>query len=254
MEIDDDIGALENSETFTSKSEEVSSFHQPERSLFNQELENQQIEESDEDEDEDSDMDEDDTPSFEPLRRSRSSKQQYRRLRVPSNRLTPLRQNWEAILAPLVSHMKLQVRYNPKNRSVEMRTSNETEDGGALQKGCDYVSAFLLGFEVQDAVALLRLDDLYIESFQVQDVKNLHGDHLSRAIGRIAGQDGKTKFAIENATRTRIVLANQNVHILGSYQNIRLARNAICSLILGSPPGKIYNQMRNIARRMKEHY
>jgi RNA-binding protein PNO1 len=147
-----------------------------------------------------------------------------------------------------------QVRFNTKTRSVEMKTSQHTKDTGALQKGADFVSAFMLGFEVQDAVALLRLDDLYVESFQVTDVKMLHGDHLSRAIGRLAGQDGKTRFAIENATRTRIVIANDRIHLLGSFANLRVARNAICDLILGAPPGKVYNNMRTVAKRMSERY
>lgn len=179
---------------------------------------------------------------------------EYRKIRCPPNRLTPLRSQWENIISPVVEYLKLQIRFNPKNRCVEMKTSELTEDPGAIQKGQDFLEAFMMGFEVQDAVALLRLDDLFIDSFMVTDVKMLHGDHLSRAIGRIAGQDGKTKYAIENATRTRIVVADQKVHILGSFANIKLARDAICNLIMGAPPGKVYNQMRNVARRLNERF
>eukprot|EP00594_Rhizosolenia_setigera_P009357 CAMPEP_0178964830 /NCGR_PEP_ID=MMETSP0789-20121207/15911_1 /TAXON_ID=3005 /ORGANISM="Rhizosolenia setigera, Strain CCMP 1694" /LENGTH=256 /DNA_ID=CAMNT_0020649681 /DNA_START=29 /DNA_END=799 /DNA_ORIENTATION=+ len=179
---------------------------------------------------------------------------EYRRVRCPQHRYSPLRESWEQIITPLVEFLGLQVRFNTRSRSVEMKTSRQTQDMGALQKGADFVSAFMLGFEVQDAVALLRLDDLYLESFQVTDVKLLKGDHLSRAVGRVAGQDGKTRFAIENATRTRIVIADTRIHMLGSYANIRVARNAICDLILGAPPGKVYNNMRNVAKRMNERF
>jgi RNA-binding protein PNO1 len=177
-----------------------------------------------------------------------------RKVPVPPHRMTPLKASWPKIYPPLVEHLKLQVRMNVKSRSVELRTSKFTTDSGALQKGEDFVKAFTLGFDIDDAIALLRLDDLYIETFEIKDVKTLQGEHMGRAIGRIAGKDGKTKFAIENASRTRIVLADQKIHILGGFQNIHVARTAVVSLILGSPPGKVYQNLRTVASRMKERW
>lgn len=182
-------------------------------------------------------------------------KLESRKVGVPPHRMTPLRNNWNKIYPPLVDHLKLQVRMNLKTKSVELRTHpKHTTDPGALQKGADFIKAFTLGFDLDDSIALLRLDDLYIETFEVKDVKTLTGDHLSRAIGRIAGKDGKTKFAIENATRTRIVLADSKIHILGGFTHIRMAREAVVSLILGSPPGKVYGNLRTVASRLKERY
>ncbi|KAF2474555.1 eukaryotic type KH-domain (KH-domain type I) [Lindgomyces ingoldianus] len=181
-------------------------------------------------------------------------RREQRKVPIPPHRITPLKNSWPKIYPPLVEHLKLQCRMNQKTKSVELRSSSHTTDTGALQKGEDFVKAFTLGFDVDDAIALLRLDDLYIETFEIKDVKTLSGEHLSRAIGRIAGKDGKTKFAIENSSRTRVVLADQKIHILGGFKNIHIAREAIVSLILGAPPGKVYGNLRTVASRMKERF
>jgi RNA-binding protein PNO1 len=192
-------------------------------------------------------------PEFAPLNsKQKGMTKQLRRVPVPPHRLTPLKASWMAMIQPLVEHMKLQVRMNTKRRAVELRNSDETDDIGALQKGADYFRAFMLGFDQPDAVALLRLDDLFLESFEVKDVKRLQGEHLSRCIGRIAGKDGKTKYAMENATRTRISLCEDKIHILGSFANIKLARDSICSLILGSAPGKVYTKLRTVSKRLQD--
>lgn len=176
-----------------------------------------------------------------------------RKIPVPPHRMSPLRTQWMQIYEPVVRHLKLQIRMNLAKKSVELKTGPETKDAGALQKGQDFIKAFVLGFAIPDAIALVRLDDLYIETFEVKDIRStLKGDHLSRAVGRITGKDGRTKFTIENATKTRIVVADTKVHILGSYENTRLARSSISSLVLGAAPGKVYNKLRTVSSRLNE--
>jgi|EP00670_Eutreptiella_braarudii_P000054 RNA-binding protein PNO1 len=182
-------------------------------------------------------------------------KEMTRSVKVPAHRYTPLKEHWMEIYTPLVDQCKLEVRMNLKNRTVDIRPSKECTDPKNMgQKGVDFVTAFILGFEVPDCLALLRMDDIFLNSFMIKDVKTLEGDHLSRAIGRMSGSKGKTKFTIENQTRTRIVLAGSHVHIMGSFQNIRVARRAFSELIRGSPAGKIYRQVEGTMNRVNDSF
>lgn len=178
---------------------------------------------------------------------------EYRTVKVPHHRLPPLRKIWIDIYTPIVEQCKLEVRMNLKNKCVEIRTCRDTVDASLLQKAEDFVRAVVYGFEVRDAVALLRMDDIYLDAFEVKDVRaGLTGDNLSRAVGRLSGSHGKTKFTIENVTRTRVVIADTHIYILGTTQNTRVARDALCDLICGSPAAKVYNRIRGVMNRVHE--
>lgn len=109
-----------------------------------------------------------------PLRKIQSTKlasdnREVRKVPVPSHRLTPLKEHWLKIYTPVVDHLRLDIRFNVKSRNVEIRNPVPDDEIGSqhLQKAADFVKAFVYGFEVEDALALIRLDNLFVESFEV---------------------------------------------------------------------------------------
>lgn len=70
-------------------------------------------------------------------------------------------------------------------RSIQQWTLPDKEIGNlfACQQPprADACARWCAGFELKDALALIRMDNLYIETFEIKDVKVLHLLHASPA-------------------------------------------------------------------------
>ena len=72
---------------------------------------------------EDAAMQDTEQPVFPKLTAAQASgnKVEYRRVRCPPHRYTPLREHWEQILTPLVEYLKLQVRFAHREHNFCVR-------------------------------------------------------------------------------------------------------------------------------------
>lgn len=67
------------------------------------------------------------------------TKDDMRKVPIPSHRYSPLKENWLKIFTPIVEHLQLQIRFNLKTRCVEIKKCEDTKDIANLQKAADFV-------------------------------------------------------------------------------------------------------------------
>ncbi len=111
------------------------------------------------------------------------------------------------------------------------------------------VKAINLGFSPEKAFILLDRDmNLHVVDIYTY-LKKRDENNLRRVLGRIIGEKGKTKRIIEETTETYLSIYRNYVAIIGSFDGIYLADEAIKMLALGKPHKVVYEHLYN-ARRL----
>ena len=101
----------------------------------------------------------------------------------------------------------------------------------------DVMEALSLGFSVRDSLSLLN-ENRELKVLNLKGYVNRHA--LNRVISRIIGKEGRAKRKFEGLTNTHICIHESKVGIIGEYDDVELAVNALLKLINGSPHNNVY--------------
>ncbi len=148
---------------------------------------------------------------------------------------------------------KLQVKLDVDGEgSVTLTLSEKATDPSLLLKAKDVVTAIGRGFSPEVAFRLIRNED---EIFDMIDLRVIFGrseSDIKRIKGRIIGADGKTRKLIEELTEADVVVYGHTVGLIGSFEQVDTAHNAVQMIIEGCQHHTVYNYLQKKRTELKK--
>lgn len=141
-----------------------------------------------------------------------------------------------------LSSLKRKARFLEEEFDVEI-TINENlvkVEGDSINEYIVHQVLFAISRGFTPAVALNAAKDNYaIKSIDLKDRSNSAKD-LKRRLGRVIGGQGKSKKMIEVTTQTNICVYEHYISVIGEYDRIKTAIEAVFKIIEGSPHANVF--------------
>jgi ribosomal RNA assembly protein len=135
---------------------------------------------------------------------------------------------------------------------VHISVTENATDPSTLFRAKDVVTALGRGFSPEHAFRLVRDEDVLMELIDLRGVFGKSEDDLKRVKGRIIGMDGKTRRIIEELTDANVAVYGHTVGIIGTLEQVQVAREAIEMLVKGSMHSTVYRFLHRKRRELKK--
>jgi ribosomal RNA assembly protein len=126
---------------------------------------------------------------------------------------------------------------------VDIRLRKDTQDPSNALRAKDIVVAIGRGFSPDRALTLVNEDNT-LDVLDLHDIFGKNDSEIRRVDGRIIGREGKTRRIIEEMTGTLVSVSGHTVSIIGSYESVSTAKDAIEKLLKGRQHGTVYKFLR----------
>jgi ribosomal RNA assembly protein len=136
---------------------------------------------------------------------------------------------------------------------VHISVSENATDPSTLFRAKDVVTALGRGFSPEHAFRLVRDEDVLMELIDLRAAFGKSEADLKRVKGRIIGLNGKTRRIIEELTDANVAVYGHTVGIIGTLEQVQVAREAIEMLVRGSMHSTVYRFLHRKRRELKKN-
>lgn len=117
----------------------------------------------------------------------------------------------------------------------------ECPDSLSLMKIKNVITAIARGFSPEIAMKLTENEDLVFESIDLSQI--IPEKAMQRILGRIIGKEGTMRKQIEDMLNVHLSIYDKFVSIIGEFENVTIAREAINMLINGAQHSRVIKFM-----------
>jgi len=172
-------------------------------------------------------------------------------LRIPLKRIGAVigvkGANKEAIEAAT----KTNIMIDSDTGEVEIRPNDELKDPVQLFNARDIVKAIGRGFTHEQAIKIAE-DPYYLEIIRLKPIIGDKPNHLHRVRARLIGTKGRTRKSLEELTKTSIVISGSTVSMIGTFEHISRAREAILDIINGAKIESVIGKLEEERNRTRK--
>ncbi len=143
-------------------------------------------------------------------------------VKIPEKRIKELRKHLRKVEE--LTNTKILI----KDDEIEI----EGEDSLNVFKTKTILKAFGRGFDIETSLNLLD-DDYRFELIDIREYAGKSENRQKELKGRVIGKKGRIKSLIEEVTETKISVYGKTIGIIGKWDRVQIAREAIELLLQG---------------------
>ena len=134
---------------------------------------------------------------------------------------------------------------------VEIVPSENSDDPTTILRARDVVLAIGRGFSPERALELVD-EDIVLDVIDMRETFGKNESEIARLKGRVIGREGKIRRLIEEMTDAKVSVYGHTISIVGEYEDVTAAREAIVLLLKGKQHSTVYKLLRKIKSESKK--